>query len=407
MDDIANALDPLHTADTLFGNGDGYTTFDEMMTAELLGGDDEDANHPSLTPDLLDGDDEDDFDYDLLDIEITPTNGTTAGGAVGGDRIVKREHEETSAFLAPQPPYDNQDTIDYAAEKYRTRVSTDFLIRDRENERKWGIDDVTVYAYRDPDHLPSLLIVGEIHASKPFKLPFVPRIEVYDVDGDLIKSEVCHDYAGGNGWTHRAVRPQTFYNRYPFAIGLQIEDRELKKYTCKFVISQEKDYEEDIDDLLPRAKPTLSLCTVNINDLLANSNPTDYVYVAHLPENGKIPKQLITYYVEGRSGISEIKTTFIKAHESSSDYWANLLDYITTLSGSLKEDRMIYYLFYNDKKELICFHIERVDGGKKYKDKLYQFLINVPPAEKVCRVIVYVGPHPSEYAGFSLTDLLK
>ena len=40
LDDLANALDPFHVNDTLYGNGDGQTSFYEMMTAEILGDDD-------------------------------------------------------------------------------------------------------------------------------------------------------------------------------------------------------------------------------------------------------------------------------------------------------------------------------------------------------------------------------
>ena len=42
LDDLANALDPLHLNDELFGNGDGYTTFEESVAADLLGEDDPD-----------------------------------------------------------------------------------------------------------------------------------------------------------------------------------------------------------------------------------------------------------------------------------------------------------------------------------------------------------------------------
>ena len=40
LDDLADTLDPLHINDILFGNGDGRTSFEETMTAELLGEDD-------------------------------------------------------------------------------------------------------------------------------------------------------------------------------------------------------------------------------------------------------------------------------------------------------------------------------------------------------------------------------
>lgn len=48
-DDFANSLDPLHLNDELFGNGDGYTDF-----GELLAGDDD--SDPFGTDDFDGGD---------------------------------------------------------------------------------------------------------------------------------------------------------------------------------------------------------------------------------------------------------------------------------------------------------------------------------------------------------------
>ena len=154
-------------------------------------------------------------------------------------------------------------------------------------------------------------------------------------------------------------------------------------------------------------KPIRSLSTLNVNELLAHSNPTDYIYVANLPKGGKVPKSIIDVYAEKNCGLTEIKTTFIKKGDNDSVYWANDLGCVTTISGKPQKGLLFYYLFYNDQNLLIKYSVKRVDAGKKYKDKHYSSNITLPPAEKVCRVIVYVGPHPNEYTDFSLLDFLK
>lgn len=62
LDDVANLLDPLHEYDFLYGDDDGYTTFDEYVNGEFFESEHKKTKHNE--EDTMDYDDYDDIDND-------------------------------------------------------------------------------------------------------------------------------------------------------------------------------------------------------------------------------------------------------------------------------------------------------------------------------------------------------
>ncbi|MBQ6979061.1 MAG: hypothetical protein IJQ07_00245 [Clostridia bacterium] len=388
LDDLANSLDPLHLDDFFYGNNDGYTTYDEMVTADIIESEEEKFNKRNNTSTYGDEDDEDsdDEDEEYDDDEVDEDDDSQ-------DDTVDCFDEEDEEFS-----YSSEQVDNYASDKYITRVSPDFLIRDLENEKAMGIEKISFYAYWLPDSVGALIITGELYAKKPLKIPITICIEEYDRDDDLIGIKDCFDYTGSSGIGERAIRPQTFFNRYPFEVELHFDQHKISGNKFKFVIKPDNE-DDDLDDVIEKSKGIKTTCTIDIEQELQQLDPTKYIQVANLKEGEKIPKDMIKYYLEDYSGLTDLKSVFVKKHKNDSVYWANQLNYSLMVNGKTDKDSLIYYLFYNDKKELIEYRVERIDGDKKYKDKFYQSFFNFPPCEKICKVIVYAGPHPLNYLG--------
>lgn len=397
LDDLADFLDPLHVDDFLYGNDDGYTTLEESITADIM----ESEQKRSSTNNDYEFDEDEDDENEFDEEDDTEDDFGEYDSETEDNRLVDEETETIEDCSI--------EVQDYASEQYQTRVSADFLIRDYDNEKKLGVENISFYAYWIPDSVGALVIVGELYTKKPLKLPLTICVEEYDKDDDLIQIYDCFDYTGSSGISERAIRPQTVFNRYPFEVELHFDEKKISDNSFKLILKPDNDEDvDDIDEFIEESEGIETTCTLDIEKELSLIDPSMHVFIARMQEGEKIPKDLIRHYVESYSGLSEVKCVFVKAHKNDSPYWANQLNYSLLLNGKPENDLLAYYLFYNEKKELIDYWVERIDGGKNYNHKHYQSFANFPPCEKICRVIVYVGPHPLNYLGDEFfTNLLR
>ncbi len=135
--------------------------------------------------------------------------------------------------------------------------------------------------------------------------------------------------------------------------------------------------------------------TLDIDKELAVPTSEAPIMVSRLNKGEKIPKSLVQHVAEDYIGISEIKSVFFKEHENDDKYWRNQLTFTTAISGKVKIDSLMYYLFYNEQNELVEWCVRDIDE-KNYKNYPMKGFVDLPLNVKIGRIIVYVGIHPSD-----------
>ena len=102
------------------------------------------------------------------------------------------------------------------ANKKALRISDDMFYRDYDMEQEFGVDDIKLYGYWESDS--HLAIIGQVIASNLSK-QFSLMCSVYDKDGDVIKTSENRSY-GGSGWVTHAIKPEVFFNGFPFSFNI-------------------------------------------------------------------------------------------------------------------------------------------------------------------------------------------
>lgn len=284
------------------------------------------------------------------------------------------------------------DKVNYASADRNTRISPDFIMRNAEEEKRIGIKDMNFYCYWMPDFEAILLVCGELVSDIALKGQFALKAEIYDQEGDLIEVAENFSYTGGSGFVVRNIMPEIFFNRYPFSFEFHFDERVPKR------INIVPDLDEEEDEEVERGNDIVSAASLNIEDILSQQVLDAPLFIAHMNKGDKIPKSLVHYIVEDYIGKIDLKCVFFKEHESDGEYWANQLAFTTIINGKVKERSLLYYLFYNEKNEMIGWTVKDI-WDKKYNNKTSQDFINLPPSEKCGRIIVYLGVHPSNCSG--------
>lgn len=96
------------------------------------------------------------------------------------------------------------------------RVPDDLFVRDYELEQDFGVEDIKLYGYWESDN--HLCILGQIVADSLEK-EFSLVCSLYDKDGDVIESRDNESY-GGSGFVTRAIKPDSFFNGFPFKFSI-------------------------------------------------------------------------------------------------------------------------------------------------------------------------------------------
>ena len=324
----------------------------------------------------LDGfEDEDDDDLDLLssnddletDISFVPSEVVipvtiTVGVEVGAD-------EPEAKPAKPQ-------------KISKDRIPLDFIIRNREKEKEFGIADMNFYCYWMPGFSGVLLIIGELLTTDTFTKPFQLKATVVDEDGDKIMVNENFDYTGGGGLVCRSIYPNIAFNRYPFQFELHISPKKLKKCKVKLapIATEEK-------ALTSKVTP-ITIPTFTINGGVA---------MPSLKQYDKFPKTRIRQIHQPGTGLTELNMLFFKENENDEDgYFANQLQVNYDYSGKLATDLLMYILIYNDSDELIDYGLKRLDEGKRDEEDDSEFL-NIPHDELISRIDVITTTHPVEF----------
>ena len=98
----------------------------------------------------------------------------------------------------------------YKSTKYR--LPDKLLARDSSAERRFGIDDLKLYAYADDD--ASIYIAGEVCA-RQIKDSFCLICTIYDADDDVMETARNQSY-GGSGLVTCMIAPAAFFDGFPF-----------------------------------------------------------------------------------------------------------------------------------------------------------------------------------------------
>lgn len=353
---------------TDFGDDDDDDDLDADLDA-----DDMDEEVDEFDTDDDDNDDEEDVEY------VIPVHATVK---VSPPKVEEKKKKVEEADIDT-----SEDNYGYSFKK-SYRVAPDFIKRDREEEKRVGIDDIHFYCHWLPDFDSILIVQGEIIA-KNLKGRFSLRGEIHDKDGDLIEVLDNASYTGGSGFEVRRIMPEIFFNRYPFSFELHLDDR---KHIPQLSIIPQVD--EDDEEEVERAENIKSIATLDVDAELAQPNADAPIMTARFKKGEKIPKSLIKYIIEEYTGIEEVKCVFFKEQNNDGEYWTNLLTYTTVFSGKVKERSLLYILLYNEEKELIEWCVEDI-WDKNYKNKTSQSSFFLPLNVKIGQVIVYAGIHPS------------
>ena len=102
----------------------------------------------------------------------------------------------------------------------RYRLPDQLLVRDSGKERRFGIDDLKIYAYAESES--ALYIAGEVLAWK-IREEFCMVCTIYDADGDIL--ETTENVSYGSGLVTSMIKPGAFFNGYPFVFyvgGIQL-----------------------------------------------------------------------------------------------------------------------------------------------------------------------------------------
>ncbi len=98
------------------------------------------------------------------------------------------------------------------------RLKADKIVRMPSIEKKYGIDELKVFAYMSGGELN---VVGEVIA-KEITQDFSLTCSVYDADGDMIESIENNSY--GSGLVTSYIKRAVFFNGYPFEFNKVFAD---------------------------------------------------------------------------------------------------------------------------------------------------------------------------------------
>ena len=263
----------------------------------------------------------------------------------------------------------------------KDRISSDFIIRNREKEKEFGIADMHFYCYWMHGFSGVLLIIGELFTTDTFTKPFQLKATVVDEDGDKIMVNENFDYTGGGGLVCRSIYPNIGFNRYPFQFELHISPKKLKK--CKVKLTPVTADEALASKVTPVTIPSVAI--------------KGGVSMPSLKQYDKFPKARIRQIHQPGTGLTELNMLFFKENENDEDgYFANQLQVNYDYSGRLTTDLLMYILIYNDQDELIYYGLKRLDEGKQDEEEDSIFL-NIPHGELISRIDVVTTTHPIEF----------
>lgn len=337
-----------------------------------------------------DEDYDDDLDCDDNDDEYDESEEYDLENQTIQDDDIDSDYDYDVDTIDDEEDFFEEDETDYASSKYYATIPSDFIQRDFVEEKRMGIKDINLYCYWFPDCEGVLIITGEIIADSSLKKKFSLQCRQYDEDGDLIEVYDNFSYTGGNGFEESRVMPEIFFNRYPFSLELDCDDNIVPENIKLVPIVDEDDEDFDYGD-------NKSISTLNIDEMLSNIIDEDGLFIANMKKGDKIPKSMIQYVIENGIGVSEFKCVFRKKEVNDSADWANQLYYTRIISGKVNVRGLIYYLCYNDKNQLIRYWTEDL-RHKKYSENCNEGFAIFPASEKLCKIIVYIGRHPSNYS---------
>ena len=335
--------------------------FEELLDdeAKRTAGFDNDDDDDDL--DLLDADDNLDTETADMPSEIVIPVTITVGVDVADD------------VIEAKPAMPKKVSID--------RISSDFIIRNREKEKEFGIADMHFYCYWMHGFSGVLLIIGELFTTDTFTKPFQLKATVVDEDGDKIMVNENFDYTGGGGLVCRSIYPNIGFSRYPFQFELHISPKKLKK--CKVKLTPVV-----ADEALKSSVSPITIPRVAIKG---------GVSMPDLEQYDKFPKARIRQIHQPGTGLTELNMLFFKENENDEDgYFANQLQVNYDYSGRLTTDLLMYILIYNDQDELIYYGLKRLDEGKQDEEEDSIFL-NIPHGELISRIDVVTTTHPIEF----------
>ena len=335
--------------------------FEELLDdeAKRTAGFDNDDDDDDL--DLLDADDNLDTETADMPSEIVIPVTITVGVDVADDEIEAK----------PAMP----------KKVSKDRISSDFIIRNREKEKEFGIADMHFYCYWMHGFSGVLLIIGELFTTDTFTKPFQLKATVVDEDGDKIMVNENFDYTGGGGLVCRSIYPNIGFSRYPFQFELHISPKKLKK--CKVKLTPVV-----ADEALKSMVSPITIPRVAIKG---------GVSMPDLEQYDKFPKARIRQIHQPGTGLTELNMLFFKENENNEDgYFANQLQVNYDYSGKLATDLLMYILVYNDSDELIDYSLKRLDEGARDEEDDSEFL-NIPHDELISRIDVITTTHPVEF----------
>ena len=112
------------------------------------------------------------------------------------------------------------------------KIPNDLFVRDYELEQEFGVEDIKLYGYWESDS--HLSILGQIVADSLDK-QFSLVCSLYDKDGDVIESTDNESY-GGSGFVTHAIKPDSFFNGFPFKFSIYgLKKNQVKEIKIVFI----------------------------------------------------------------------------------------------------------------------------------------------------------------------------
>jgi len=115
------------------------------------------------------------------------------------------------------------------------RISNEILVRNREAEKSFGIQDLKFYLFQDEY---GLHINGEI-IGKRLTSSITFQFTAYDEDGDVLISSDNRHY-GGTGFCTATIHRENFFDGFPFSCYFCNEDWEGAKKIRVQVMGEER-----------------------------------------------------------------------------------------------------------------------------------------------------------------------
>lgn len=109
-------------------------------------------------------------------------------------------------------------------------LNSSYIERDKETEERIGIEDISLFVYKDTD---GFTIIGQLFAEK-IEMPFSMKCVVYDKDGDIIFVEENSSY--GSGWVNNGIYPESFFRGYPFELEFDLPSEKPSRIKLVFEI---------------------------------------------------------------------------------------------------------------------------------------------------------------------------